>query len=211
MVSAPIRKGKYVSILNIIQGEVDPTQVHNSLQRIRERKLATFIDWGPASIQVALARSSPYIKSSSRVSGLMLANHTSIHILLQTILGQFNTMFKYNAYLANYTKEKLFADNLDEFVNSREVVQGLVDEYKAMEKSDYMNYMMDADDIESNKNTNSNSNINNTSNYKVRSADFSAEEETFRNERDPKKRKRTEDSYEAEEDSFSNYLAPAKN
>ena len=42
----------YISILNIIQGEVDPTQVHKSLQRIRERKLAQFIPWGPASIQV---------------------------------------------------------------------------------------------------------------------------------------------------------------
>ena len=28
------------------------TQVHKSLQRIRERKLANFIPWGPASIQV---------------------------------------------------------------------------------------------------------------------------------------------------------------
>ena len=43
---------KYISILNIIQGEIDPTQVHKSLQRIRERKLAQFIPWGPASIQV---------------------------------------------------------------------------------------------------------------------------------------------------------------
>ena len=42
----------YISLLNIIQGEVDPTQVHKSLQRIRERKLAQFIPWGPASIQV---------------------------------------------------------------------------------------------------------------------------------------------------------------
>jgi hypothetical protein len=36
----------------LLQGEVDPTQVHKSLQRIRERKLANFIEWGPASIQV---------------------------------------------------------------------------------------------------------------------------------------------------------------
>ena len=33
---------------------MDPTQVHKSLQRIRERKLANFIEWGPASIQVSL-------------------------------------------------------------------------------------------------------------------------------------------------------------
>jgi tubulin gamma len=45
MVSASTRKGSYMSILNIIQGEVDPTQVHKSLQRIRERKMAKFIPW----------------------------------------------------------------------------------------------------------------------------------------------------------------------
>lgn len=60
------------------KGEVDPTQIHKSLQRIRERKLAQFIPWGPASIQVALSRKSPYVTTSHRVSGLMLANHTSI-------------------------------------------------------------------------------------------------------------------------------------
>lgn len=53
-------------------------QVHKSLQRIRERKLANFIPWGPASIQVALSRKSPYLPSAHRVSGLMMANHTSI-------------------------------------------------------------------------------------------------------------------------------------
>lgn len=37
----------------LVQGDVDPTQVHKSLQRIRERKLANFIEWGPASIQVS--------------------------------------------------------------------------------------------------------------------------------------------------------------
>ena len=78
MVSSSTRKGAYISILNIIQGEVDATQIHKSLQRIRERKMANFIDWGPASIQVALSKKSPYIESSNKVSGLMLANHTSI-------------------------------------------------------------------------------------------------------------------------------------
>ncbi|PQQ04409.1 uncharacterized protein Pyn_06797 [Prunus yedoensis var. nudiflora] len=31
-------QAKYISILSIIQGEVDPTQVHESLQRIREKE-----------------------------------------------------------------------------------------------------------------------------------------------------------------------------
>ena len=54
----------------------DAEQVHQSLLRIRECQLANFIPWGPASIQVALTRKSPYITTNHRVSGLMLANHT---------------------------------------------------------------------------------------------------------------------------------------
>lgn len=76
--TSPSKKSCYISILNIIQGEADPTEVHKSLLRIRERRLATFIPWGPASIQVALTRRSPYLQQTNRISGLMLANHTSI-------------------------------------------------------------------------------------------------------------------------------------
>jgi tubulin gamma len=72
------KRSRYISILDIIQGDVDPTEVHKSLLRIRERRLAEFIPWGPASIQVALSRRSPYTSSVHRVSGLMLANHTSV-------------------------------------------------------------------------------------------------------------------------------------
>lgn len=79
MVSAPTKKGKYMSILNIIQGDIDATQIHKSLQRVREKRLANFIDWGPASIQVALSKKSPYVETPHKVSGLMLANNTSIH------------------------------------------------------------------------------------------------------------------------------------
>jgi tubulin gamma len=79
MVSTSTKKGYYVSVLNIIQGEVDATQIHKSLQRIRERKLANFINWGPASIQFALSKKSPYVETAHKVSGLMLANHTSIY------------------------------------------------------------------------------------------------------------------------------------
>jgi len=96
VLTTPSKTACYISILNIIQGDVDPTdvshksiadilpthtlqlQVHQSLLRIRERQLANFIPWGPASIQVALTRKSPYITTNHRVSGLMLANHTSI-------------------------------------------------------------------------------------------------------------------------------------
>ena len=72
--------------------EPNSNQVHKSLQRIRERQLCSFIPWGPASIQVALSRKSPYVHSPHRVSGLMLANHTSIRDLFSRILKQYDQL-----------------------------------------------------------------------------------------------------------------------
>jgi hypothetical protein len=183
--------GCYISILDIIQGEVDPTQVHKSLQRIRERRLASFIPWGPASIQVALSRRSPYVKTAHRVSGLMLANHTSIHTLFARALSQFDRLKNRNAFIEQYRQTSIFSDGLDEFDDARcgptpqirsrvrvrvrvrvraaasspklrahiarglsrslaprrslrtlrrEVVQSLIDEYKASESADYINW-----------------------------------------------------------------------
>ena len=106
-------------------------QVHQSLLRIRERQLANFIPWGPASIQVALTRRSPYVTTNHRVSGLMLANHTSIasvgnHVmsarmqknslapthalifaqLFKRMLDQFDRLKKRNGIRLNNTKRR---------------------------------------------------------------------------------------------------------
>merc|ERR1712164_84034 len=145
MVSSNIRKGCYVSILNIIQGEVDPTQVHKSLQRIRERKLARFIRWGPASIQVALSRQSPYVQHTHKVSGLMLANHTAICQLFDRCVKQYDKIRSRNAFLDNYRQEALFSDSLDEFDHAKEVVVSLSEEYKAAETEDYIKWGLLAD------------------------------------------------------------------
>merc|ERR1712224_1057298 len=145
MVSAHARSketsnSKYISILNIIQGEVDPTQVHKSLQRIRERKLANFIKWGPASIQVALSRQSPYIQTAHKVNGLMLANHTGICQLFDRTIKQYEKLRSRNAFLENYRQEPMFADGLEEFDRAKEVVMSLSDEYKAAETEDYIKW-----------------------------------------------------------------------
>ncbi|KAG6874321.1 hypothetical protein C0995_001546 [Termitomyces sp. Mi166 len=117
--TTPSKTACYISILNIIQGDVDPTDVHQSLLRIRERQLANFIPWGPASIQVALTRRSPYITTNHRVSGLMLANHTSIASLFKRMLDQFDRLRRRNAFLEQYKKEKMFENGLEEFDDAR--------------------------------------------------------------------------------------------
>jgi tubulin gamma len=140
MVSAPTKKGLYISILNIIQGDVDPSQVHRSLQRIRERRLANFITWGPASIQVALSRKSPYLRTAHKVSGLMLANHTSIAVLFDRIMRQYDKLYEKKAFLDNYRKQPMFEEGFAEMEDSYEVVRDLVEEYKACESDDYASW-----------------------------------------------------------------------
>ena len=134
----PSKSSCYISILNIIQGEADPTDVHKSLLRIRERRMASFIPWGPASIQVALTKKSPHLQNTHRVSGLMLANHTSVATLFRRIVVQYEKMRKRNAYLEQYKKEAPFRDGLGEFDEAKEVVTGLIGEYEAAEKEDYL-------------------------------------------------------------------------
>ncbi|KAL4869777.1 hypothetical protein BDV12DRAFT_208280 [Aspergillus spectabilis] len=134
----PSKSSCYISILNIIQGEADPTDVHKSLLRIRERRLASFIPWGPASIQVALTKKSPYIQNTHRVSGLMLANHTSVATLFKRIVQQYDRLRKRNAFLEQYKKEAPFSDGLDEFDEARAVVTDLIGEYEAAEREDYL-------------------------------------------------------------------------
>lgn len=134
MVSAPVRRGMYISILNIIRGETDPTQVHKGLQRIRDRKLVNFIKWNPASIQVTLAKQSPHVVSQHKVCGLMMANHTSISTLFERCVTQFDRLYKRRAFLENYKKESMFSSadgqgNFEEMESSKEITQNLIDEY----------------------------------------------------------------------------------
>ncbi|KAI0984212.1 hypothetical protein GJ496_002549 [Pomphorhynchus laevis] len=131
---------RYISILNIIQGEVDPSQVHRSLMRIRERNLSQFIQWAPAGIQVALSKKSPYIQYTHRVNGLMLANHTGVVSLFERCLHQYGRLIKRSAFLEQYKRHPTFENNLDEFDNSQAVVEELVEEYRAAATPEYINW-----------------------------------------------------------------------
>lgn len=110
--------------------------MHQSLLRIRERQLANFIPWGPASIQVALTRRSPYVTTNHRVNGLMLANHTSIASvsssevggvlklilfvqLFKRMLDQFDRLRRRNAFLEQYKRQRMFENGLEEFDDAR--------------------------------------------------------------------------------------------
>jgi len=142
MVEAPIHKGKYISLMNVIQGELEYGEIHKSLQKLKQKHLEnSFITWGPAGPQVVLANNSPYLKTDYRVSGLLLANHTSMHMVLSACMKRFDSLFKVGAFVENYRNfGTMFVENLAEFDDSREVVNSLVEEYKAVQDPDYVDF-----------------------------------------------------------------------
>jgi tubulin gamma len=140
MVQGGAKKGLYISILNIIQGEVDPTQVHEALQKLRTKELAKYIPWGPASIQVALSKKSPYVESANKVSGMMLANHTSIASLMKSLLNSFNILYKKKTFLDTFKRENIFKDSFQEFEDSHDIAKKVIEEYEACEKKNYLEW-----------------------------------------------------------------------
>jgi len=140
MVSTPINRGLYISILNIISGDVDPSEIHKSLQRIRQRELASFIPWGPTGIQVVLSKKGKTTIGGvqPRVEGLMMANHTSMQYMLGRCIKSYDKLRKVGAFIENYRNfGTIFKQNLDEFDDSREVVSSLIEEYKTCQTADY--------------------------------------------------------------------------
>jgi len=152
MVSVPAARaasGAYLSLLNIVQGEVDAGQIHRSLQRVRERRLARFIPWGPAGIQVALAGRSPYVQAAHRVTGMLWANHTSMAHIFERTAKSFDSFYVRQAYLGQYQgKCKLIQDDYEEFIDAREAVQEVIDEYRAAELPNYLDWEPDDAKIE---------------------------------------------------------------
>ena len=74
----------------------------------------------------------------------MLANHSSISGLLDRCVKQYDKLRSRNAFLENYRQESIFANNLDEFDDSRDAVVSLSDEYKAAERDDYLTDALNA-------------------------------------------------------------------
>jgi len=70
----------------------------------------------------------------------MLANHTSIASLFRRTLDQYDRLRRRNAFLDQYRKSKMFENGLEEFDESKAVVEELIQEYTACESPDYISY-----------------------------------------------------------------------
>lgn len=86
------------------------------------------------------------MSTSHRVSGLMLANHTSIRHLFNRSLSHYDQLIKRVAFVDRYQQYPMFNDgqggfSQDEFDDARAIVQSMSDEYEACEHDDYVGFL----------------------------------------------------------------------
>ncbi|AMD20492.1 HDL252Cp [Eremothecium sinecaudum] len=146
MVSRETDTPRYLAIYDALQGSVDQSDVTRAILKTQQR--TKFVPWSPTSIHVNLGRKSPYNSSanSDYVSGMMLANTSSIVSVFQKTVSSFDVIFKRGAFLHKFQNGKMFQHGWDEFLESREVIQGVIDEYIAAEQENFLDDILVGED-----------------------------------------------------------------
>lgn len=128
----------YLSIFDSVVGPVNQSDITRAILKSQQR--IKFPPWSPTALHVNIGRKSSFSTSadSDRVSGMMLANTSSVNALLQAACSSFDVLFKRGAFLHMYQDGKMFQNGVEEFVESREVVQSCIDEYFAAEQESFL-------------------------------------------------------------------------
>merc|ERR1712228_680466 len=77
-----------------------------------------------------------------KVSGCMMANHSNIAQLFMRIIRSYKKLRSRNAFLNQYQETSIFEKNFDEFDDAVESITNLIEEYKAIQGNDYINWGM---------------------------------------------------------------------
>ncbi|CUS23080.1 LAQU0S08e01684g1_1 [Lachancea quebecensis] len=128
----------YLSVYNSILGPTDQADITRAILKSQQR--IKFPPWSSSALHVNIGKKSAYniTPDSDKVSGMMLANTTSVNALLQTACSSFDVLFKRGAFLHMYQDGKMFQNGVEEFIESREVVQSCINEYYAAEQETFM-------------------------------------------------------------------------
>ena len=75
-----------------------------------------------------------------KVSGMMLANNTSIRGNFEDLHKKYSKLMSRKANTFKYEQTKPFGGTLDEFNESEECIKSLIEEYKAAEHDNYVSW-----------------------------------------------------------------------
>lgn len=139
---------KVLSLIDIIiSPNADQQRMDGDIQRalMKARQRLDFAPWTPSMVHLAMGQRSPYVNQKDAVvSGLQLANSTSVVPLLEKVCTQYDQLMHRSAFLNQYQRSdydiETGVDIMDEFNESRELTRSLVAEYCAAESISYIEH-----------------------------------------------------------------------
>ncbi|CDO93261.1 unnamed protein product [Kluyveromyces dobzhanskii CBS 2104] len=137
----------YIAIYDLLQGSVEQSDITRAI--LKTQKRIQFAPWSKSSLHVNVGKKSAYNKTanSDYVSGLMLSNSTAVNSLLKKTCNSFDAIFNRGAFLHKFQNGRVFEDGWDEFKESREVVQSVIDEYTYAAQDSYIDDILLEDNM----------------------------------------------------------------
>lgn len=135
--------GLNIAMMDIIQGDIEQSDIRKLLVKAHQR--VQFVPWTSSTIHIAMLKRSPFFEAKrSPVNGLLLSNNTSIVTLFKKVISQYDRLMRRLAFIESYKRyDNEGFDIVDEFQESRDMVELLIDEYTASES---MSYLEDEED-----------------------------------------------------------------
>ncbi|AQZ18430.1 TUB4 (YLR212C) [Zygosaccharomyces parabailii] len=137
----------YFNIYCSLIGQAEQNDILRAISKAQQR--LTFAPWSSSSLHVNVGRRSPYLPPHARhtyYNGLMLSNTSAITSLLGGTCKTFDKIFSKGAFLNTFKDGRMFQNGWDEFTESREVVQNVIEEYLAAEQETYLDDVLIEDE-----------------------------------------------------------------
>ncbi|KAH7583701.1 Tubulin/FtsZ family, GTPase domain [Nakaseomyces glabratus] len=139
----------HFNVFSTVIGEVDQNHILRALPKMQQR--LNMPSWSTSALNVNIGRRSPYLppleSRENSVSGLMLSNTSAITSVFERSASAFDKLFYKGAFLNQFESGQLFQNGLDEFVESREVITRMMEEYSNAEQDTYLDDILNEDDI----------------------------------------------------------------
>lgn len=127
------KNARYLSLLRVIQGDLDVTDYRKKLQGIYDTEHLNFVPSSINSAQVVIAKRSPFIHHRTKLNGLALANSTAVADCFIRTISQFDPIYSRGAFLSEFRRYEMFQDDTSLLADAAEVTRDLIAQYNVLE------------------------------------------------------------------------------
>lgn len=129
-VNSRYHSGKFMTGATIFRGKIESSVCENSLAAMKQKNSGFFVEWIPDSLFSSICQ----VPSAEHpVSGILLANTTSVQNIFKRIDSQFEPMMKRRAFAHHYIQQGL---DWSEMSEARMNMLDLINEYQQYEAMD---------------------------------------------------------------------------